>query len=139
MPIIKGIKSLFLQRAKDTEFDVETGNFADLEIRKGDREDFYYFYDTGANRLITSFVLRDGPNVDTMCDVVLIKKEDVLTPRLTFWKKDKTNGKRQDVTEEELIKEGRTILIKARVDTGDCQENYWKLNDFLRSCKRLFG
>ena len=44
MPIIKGIKSLFLQRAKDTEFDVETGNFADLEIRKGDREDFYWLY-----------------------------------------------------------------------------------------------
>ena len=80
---------------------------------------------------------RNGPQVDTMCDVVLIKKDDGLTPRLSFWKKDKTKGEVEDLTEEELVKEGRTILIKARVDMKDCQKNYWKLNDFLHSCKEV--
>ena len=137
MPIIEGIKKFIVQKAKETEFDLETGNFSDLEIRQGDKPDFFYFYDTRDNRLIKSFILRNGPQVDTMCDVVLIKKDDGLTPRLSFWKKDKTKGEVENLTVEELVKEGRTILIKARVDMKDCQENYWKLNDFLHSCKEV--
>jgi antiviral defense system Shedu protein SduA len=137
MPIVKGIRNFILQKAKETEFDVETGNFADLEIRQRDQSDFYFFYDTRESRLISNFVLREGPQVDTMCDVVLIKKDDGLTPRLSFWKKDKTKGKVEDLTEEELVQEGRTILIKARVDTKDCHESYWKLNNFLRSCREI--
>jgi hypothetical protein len=135
--VFRGIKQLLLQKAKDTEFDVEKGDFADLEIRKGDQADFFYFYDTRENRLIKSFVLQEKPLVDTLCDVVLIKKDEGLTPRLNFWKKDKTKGKVEALTEEELVKEGRTALIKARVDVKDCHENYWKLHDFLRSCKEV--
>ena len=133
----RGIKEFLLQKAKDTEFDVETGNFADLEIRQGDQPDFFYFYDTRENRLIKSFVLQQNPQVDTVCDVVLIKKDEGLTPRLNFWKKDKTKGTIEALTEEELVEEGRTVLIKARVDVKDCHENYWKLHDFLRSCKEV--
>lgn len=137
MPFTKGLRRFILQKAKETQFDVATGNFADLEIRQGDQPDFFYFYDSREGRLITSFLLREGPQVDTMCDVVLIRKEDGLTPRLSFSKMDKTKGKVEDLTEEELVTEGRTILIKARVDTKDCHENYWKLNDFLRSCTEI--
>lgn len=137
MPIVEGIKNFLLLKAKEAEFNVETGNFADLEIRQGDQPDFFFFYDTRQRRLIKSFVLREGPQVDTLCDVVLISKEESLTPRLTFWKKDKTKGKVEDLTEEALVEEGRIILIKARVDTKDCHETYWKLNDFLRSCQEV--
>lgn len=133
----RGIKEFLLQRAKETEFDVEEGNFADLEIRQGDQADFFYFYDTREKRLIKSFVLQENPQVDTLCDVVLIKKAEGLTPRLNFWKKDKTKGKPEALTVEELVKEGRTALIKARVDVKDCHESYWKLHDFLRSCKEV--
>jgi hypothetical protein len=72
-----------------------------------------------------------------MCDVVLIKKEGGYTPRLTFWTKDKTKGKSEDLTEQELVAEGRIVLIKARVDVNDCQENFWKLIDFLHTHRGL--
>lgn len=137
MEFSRGITGFRRLKMEATEFDVKTGSFASLEIRQGNQQGFFYFYDTGKSRLITSFILRKGQRVDTMCDVVLINKDDALTPRLTFWKKDKTKGKVEDATDEELVKERRTILIKARVDTKDCHESYWKLNDFLRSCKEV--
>ena len=52
-----------LQLARETEFDVATGNFSDLEIRAAGH--IYYFYDAKSRRLIKSFVLRQGPRVDT--------------------------------------------------------------------------
>ena len=36
-----------------------------------DAEGFHYFYDSVEKRLIKSFVLRKGQQVDTLCDVVL--------------------------------------------------------------------
>src|SRR2546421_142319 len=80
-----------LQRARETQFDVELDDFTSLEIREA--EGFHYFYDRDRRRLIKNFVLRVGPQVDTMCNVILIKKEEEgYTPRLRFWKKDKTAG-----------------------------------------------
>lgn len=133
MPILRGLKEFFLQQEKETEFDVEAGDFDALVIRQGDRPDFFYFFDTSRNRLVKNFVLREGKQVDTLCQVVLIKKDEGYTPRLALWKKDKTKGKVIDLTEEELVAEGRTILIKSRVDVGDCHESFWKLIHFLQA------
>jgi len=72
------IKELFLAAAKANEFDVATGNFGDLEVRAA--EGFHYFYDSTENSLVKSFVLREGPRVDTMCDVILAGNEDAFTP-----------------------------------------------------------
>ena len=68
-----------------------------------------------------------------MCAVLLIKKDETFTPRLTFWKKDKTKGAPDTLTENELITEGRTMLIKARVAVSDCHENFWRLVSFLKT------
>jgi hypothetical protein len=132
MPTFDNIKDLLLRREQETQFDVATGTFADLEIRSAD-DRFCYFYDTKARRLIKSFVLWSGAQVDTMCDVFLIKKGSKYTPRLNFWKKDKTKSKPDTLTEDELVTEGRTILVKARVDVSDCRENFWKLIEFLQT------
>lgn len=129
---MRGLKEHFLEEARKTEFDIASGDFRDLEVRQGSRSDFFYFYDKKARRLITSFLLRDGPQVDTVCDVILIKKDAGYTPRLTLWKRDKTQLKPLDLTEEELVAEGRKILIKSRVDASDCHENLWKLIHFLQ-------
>jgi hypothetical protein len=57
---------------------------------------------------------------------------------LTLWKKDKTKkGTKETLTEEELIAEGRTLLIKARVDLDDRHANFWTLIDFLRTFKDI--
>ena len=136
MPTFHSLKEFMLLQEQETSFDVGTGVFSDLQIRSTDQT-FHYFYDTRGGRLIKSFILRAGTQADTMCDVVLIKKADVFTPRLTFWKKDKTKGKPDKLTEDELIAEGRTLLIRARVDLRDCHENFWKLIDFLRTYKGI--
>jgi hypothetical protein len=47
MPI-RGLREFFLQREKQTEFDVQTGDFGGLEIRQGDQANFFYFYESGS-------------------------------------------------------------------------------------------
>lgn len=128
-------RSNFLQQVAETEFDISTEDFTNLVIRSSG--DFYYFYDVASNRLIKDFVLKKSPQVDTMVGVFLIKKGEIFTPRLTFWKKDKSKGTQGALTESELVAQGRTVLIKARVDIGDCHENFWKLVDFFRTCREM--
>ena len=81
---------------KGTEFDVANDDFGGLEIRNGtDNDRFHYFFGTGRNRLIKTFLLREGRQVDTVCEVILIKEDDGgYSPRLSLWKRDKTKGAR---------------------------------------------
>lgn len=126
------LKAVLLLKANENEFDVATGDFGDLVVQAA--EGFHFFYDSGEKRLIKSFVLQEGPQVDTMCRVVLAGKDDAFTPRLRLWKKDKTKGRRGEVAEETASGDA-VILVKAMVDVGDCPETFWKLMDFLRSFK----
>lgn len=136
MPVLRNLKALLLQEAQQTELDVATADFTSLEIRGAD-DAFHYFYDRASQRLIKTFVLKKGRSVDTLCDVFLIKKSEGFTPRLVLWKKDKTNNMPDTLTEEELVTEGRTVLMKARVDLNDCQETFWRLIDFLKACRGI--
>lgn len=122
-----------IYRSSDTEFSVVDGDLADLEIRDSGKEGgLHYFYDTKTNRLITDFVLDDRPQVATLCQVTLIKKDGVISPRLRFWKKDKVarppKTLNHTVAEDEVTK-----IIKATVDASDAHENLWKLIHFLES------
>lgn len=135
MPEFRKFKEFILQRAKDTEFDVATGDFGHLVIQPA--EGFHYFYDNAERRLIKSFVLRDGPQVDTMCDVVVIEKDGGMEPRLHFWKKDKTKGNVGKDAYEAIEANEQAVLVKASVDVGDTQENLWKLIAFLQSVQGL--
>lgn len=126
------LKDFILQRAKDNEFDVATGDFGNLVVQAAER--FHFFYDSAEKRLIKSFLVREGPQVDTMCDVILAGKDDAFTPRLRLWKKDKTKSGTNNVAEETASGEV-AIIVKSMVDVGDCAENFWKLMDFLRTVK----
>lgn len=123
-----------------TEFSVENGDFSDLEIRDGGKGDgFHFFYDTGASRLITDFVIDDRQQVATLCEVTLIKKDEKYSPRLRFWKRDKT--KRRDsqpkpTADEQVDETEATQIIKAMVDVGEnstVRQNLWKLIGYLQS------
>lgn len=134
-PNFRRFKELVLKHANESQFNVETGDFSHLEIRAHD-ERFHYFFDPQANRLIKNFVLRDGPKVDTLCNVVLIRGEDgTYSPRIKVWKKDKTAAGGTIGTEE--VSGNDTLLVKSAVDLGDVHENFWKLIDFLRSFKDI--
>lgn len=135
MPEFREFKQVVLQSAKDTEFDVATGDFGNLVVQPA--EDFYYFYDTAERRLIKSFVLRDGPQVDTMCDVVVIEKDGEMEPRLHFWKKDKTRGNVGKDAYEAIRANESAVLVKASVDVANTHQNLWKLIAFLQSVQDL--
>ncbi len=126
------LKDLIRQKAKENEFDVATGDFSNLVVQAA--EGFHFFYDSSEKRLIKSFLVREGPRVDTMCDVILAGKDDALTPRLRLWKKDKTKGGKDNVAEETATGEV-AIVVKSMVDVGDCADNFWKLMEFLRTFK----
>ncbi|MEU9087531.1 hypothetical protein [Streptomyces sp. NPDC048357] len=131
-PIVRGFRLPF----STTEFDVTSGDFADLEIRGSqDSGGFHYLYDTRVRRMITDFVLDDRPRVATLCSVTIIKKDDTFTPRIKLWKKDK---KAEDVSATQEVPEtGTTRAVKALVDTGDVHENFWKVINFLQGCTGL--
>lgn len=132
MATFRNLKKLHIQSAKVNEFDVENGDFSNLVLEAADG--FHYFYDTTESRLIKSFLLREGPRVDTMCDVVLAGAEDRLTPRLRLWKKDKTSSVPTGIGEESALSEA-ALFVKASVDLGDCAATFWKLSEFLGSFK----
>jgi Domain of unknown function (DUF4263) len=126
------LKDLIRQNAKENEFDVATGDFSNLVVQGA--EGFHFFYDSSEKRLIKSFLVREGPRVDTMCDVILAGNDDALTPRLRLWKKDKTKGGKDNVAEETATGDV-AIVVKSMVDVGDCADNFWKLMEFLRTFK----
>lgn len=127
-----------------TEFSVSDGDFSDLEIRDGGKSDgFHYFFDTGSNRLITDFAVDDRPQVATLCEVTLIKKGDKYSPRLRFWKRDKTKprvSQPKPTADEEVEDTEATRIIKAVVDVGEnenVRQNLWRLVGYLQSLEAV--
>ncbi|MFF3991513.1 Shedu anti-phage system protein SduA domain-containing protein [Streptomyces sp. NPDC001797] len=125
LPVLRG----FRIGLPTTEFDVTAQDFSDLEIRGGGLP---HFYDTRRGRLITDFLLDDRPRVATLCNVTLINKDGVLSPRIKLWKKDKTKAAKTAVMEAIPGAEAPQI-VKALVDTSDCHESFWKVIRFIQS------
>lgn len=130
MKLSKILKEAF---SKNDDFVIGENNFCDLQIKPTETGSFYYFYDQKDRRLIKQFILLKKERVDYVCQVVLIKKGDKFTPRLSFSVRDK-NGKiaQRPRTEEETVN-----YIKASIGLNDCHKNFWKLVSFLQSLKDL--
>jgi Domain of unknown function (DUF4263) len=106
---------------------------ANLGIRQA-AGGFYYFVDETNGRLIKTFILRRGPQVDTLCNVVLAGTTDQYTPRLRFWKRGKKGGASTDVATEDIdTAEATGQSVRASVDLSDADDNLWTLINFLRS------
>lgn len=120
----------------DKEFAVEGGDFSQLEIRASEKNpNFHFFYDRSKRRLITDFVLQESERVATLCNVTLIRKDDTYTPRLKFWKKDRTQPKQAFLTEVPDTPDTR--VVKSSVDTSDCYRSFWKLISFLQEFRGI--
>jgi hypothetical protein len=114
----------------DECFVVGKESFSDLEIRPAkEGGDFYYFFNVKMNHLVKQFILDDKPKVSYICQVVLIKKSDKFTPRLSFSIRDKY-GKITDDLQQ-------TKQIKANINLNDCHENFWKLISFMQSLTKI--
>jgi hypothetical protein len=123
-----GLEWLYLKNNK--AFKVEGGNFSVLELRQNKDTNLYYFYNTESSHLVTDFILHEGPQVATICSVTVIAKDGTYTPRLKFWKKDKTKNSNQPVLTD-IADDDATRTVKALVDTSDGHQNLWRLLDYL--------
>lgn len=126
----------FLKAKGNRTFAVEGGDFSQLDIRPSNAGNLHYFYDLKHSSLVTDFILYDGPQVATICTVTLIHNEDTYTPRLKFWKKDKTKAG-QTPLELDIPDITDTRTVKAFVDTSDGHKNLWVLINFLQECRDI--
>lgn len=116
---------------KSNDFVIGKDNFSDLEINSTQTiENFYYFFNKRDRRLIKQFVFSEGKQVDYICRVTLIKKDDKFTPRLAVSVRDKSK-KITDFTTTV------STNIKANVNLEKCHENFWKLISFLQSLQEI--
>jgi hypothetical protein len=123
--------SKLARSSKSEDFRIGEDDFRDLQITSTPAiENFYYFYDKKHHRLIKQFVLDRRTQVDYLCVVTLIKKEDKFTPRLSFSVRDKA----KQITEE--TPEAVTN-IRSNVSLEDCHETFWKLISFLQSLREI--
>lgn len=122
--------------AASTEFDVTNEDFAHLEIRDNGKG-LHYFYDrerSNGRALVKDFVIDEKPRTATIVTVTLVRKPDGCSPRLKFWKKDKT--KVGQVAFEFLDSSG-DASVKSSVDTAEAHENLWRLIAFLQSFRGI--
>lgn len=116
-----------------SDFKVGVDTFTDLEIRPSGNDDhFHYFYHTGRQELVTTFVLRAGKRATHFCHVALIEKAGRFTPRL------RTSIRDSEGAIVSFAHDGEDPQhIKASVDLGECHENFWKLTNFLQSLRQV--
>jgi len=114
---------------KSEDFIVGEDDFSNLQINSTEIDKFYYFYHQKDKRLIKHFILLNKDRVDYICQVILIKKGEKFTPRLSFSVRDKT-GK---IAERARTTEETENSIKANVNLVECYEHFWKLVAFLQS------
>jgi len=116
---------------KSDDFIIGKNNFSELQINSTPAiEQFYYFFYQKDRRLIKQFVLNEGKQVDYICRVTLIKKDDKFTPRLSFSVRDKTKKIIENI-------EVTPTNIKANVSLDECYDNFWKLISFLKSLQDI--
>lgn len=118
------------------KFIISKDSFDDLEIHSTPTvENFYYFYNKKESRLVKQFILNEREKVDYLCQVILIKKGDKFTPRLTISVRDKSG----EIQKEQPRKDDVTAkyLVKANVNLDECHENFWKLISFLQSLRDI--
>lgn len=122
-------------KVTDDKFIIGKDSFDDLEIRLTGIDKFYYFYSKKENRLIKQFILSERDRVDYLCQVILIKKGDNFTPRLTLSIRDKSGKIQKELAKKEDLTPN--YLLKANVNLDECYENFWKLISFLQSLREI--
>jgi Domain of unknown function (DUF4263) len=135
-----GLEALNEAIVHKNTFDVANGEFSTIEIRAASPDlKFYYFYDGQKHELIKDFVLHEGPKVMTLCRVTLIHDGEKYSPRLHFWKKDKTKPTSQpgQAATEEPPDNTEPQRVKASVNIDDGHTNLWKLINYLQGSTDL--
>ena len=139
MPDVRSnLKSIYdiLPDFQNTDFVIGIDNFENVLIDSASVNGFWYFKNTEKG-LIKRFVLQQSPQIEKICVVTLIKKNDgKFTPRFDFqiWH---TTKKAFEEFSKETIDQN---LIKAKVDLDSCHDNFLLLLNFINSIETIdFG
>ena len=139
MPDVRSnLKSIYdiLPDFQNTDFVIGIDNFENVLIDSASVNGFWYFKNTEKG-LIKRFVLQQSPQIEKICAVTLIKKNDgKFTPRFDFqiWH---TTKKAFEEFSKETIDQN---LIKAKVDLDSCHDNFLLLLNFINSIETIdFG
>jgi hypothetical protein len=128
---------MFTSRVKNEDFIISVHDFTDLQINAAPEVDrnFYYFYDQRQHRLIKQFILDERVQVNYICKVTLIRKDDKFTPRLAFSISDRHGT---ILTQSASGPEGITLrVLRASVNLEQCYDKFWKLISFLQSLREI--
>lgn len=121
-------------QSSDDNFNIGEEAFDDLEIHPTPINNFYYFFNKNKNKLIKQFILEKRAKVDYICRVILIKKGDKFTPRLSFSVRNKAG---KIISDSIASTEIDDHLVKANINLNECYENFWHLIFFLESLRQI--
>lgn len=121
---------------ENTDFTVGEDSFSKVQINSSSINNLWYFKNTEKG-LIKRFILQRTDQVEKICVVILIKKDNgKFTPRFDFqiWN---TTKKACEQFSKETADEN---LIKAKVSFDSCYENFNTLLDFIKRIEEIdFG
>lgn len=114
---------------QDTDFIIGEDDFKDLSINPMLSNDAYWFKNNKKS-LVKRFVLKRFPQVEKSCVVTLAKNDKgKFSPRFDFCIYDVTKKSNREYTSGEV--DITKIKIKAKVDIGDCYEEFNALLKYM--------
>ena len=121
----------------DSDFIIGEDSFDDVEITDSANENGFWYFKNIKKGLIQRFVLERTQQIEKICNVTLIKKEnDNFTPRFNFqiW----------NITNKACVQFSKKLLdhnlIKASVNLNSCHENFSQLIGFIKNIEEVnFG
>jgi hypothetical protein len=117
----------------DTDFIVGEERFEDIEIRPSENGTFYWFYHSKHRHLIKSFILGELKTLLYVCEVTLIKKGEIFTPRFHFTVRHK--NKPRPIVKMQLEDTEENLFVRASVNLKTCYENVWVLMSYFKEMK----
>lgn len=120
----------------NSDFIIGVDNYSDIEIDNALQNGLWYFKNTKKG-LIKRFVLERTKQIEKICIVTLIKKDNgKFTPRFDFQIWNITKKALNDFSKVNINQN----LIKAKVDLESCYQNFLSLINFIKGVSEIdFG
>lgn len=118
----------------NSDFVIGEDNFSDIQIDNSKNNNDFWYFKNIKKGLIKRFILQRTGQVEKVCVVTLVKKDNGrFTPRfdLQIWN---TTRKAYENFSKENIDQN---LIKAKVDLNSCYENFSLLIGFIKEIENI--
>lgn len=132
MPLPRYIREIFSDY-KQTDFIIGEDLFCDVELNDANQENGFWYFRNSKKTLIKRFILRRGPQTDKVCVVTLTKNGGKFIPRFDFQIWNSTDSAVNKYNRAEIEEN----LIKAKVDLGNCWDEFKQLISFITKLENI--